>query len=114
MLQGIEAERERMARECRAREEILRTENEERARKDEARRLEIQRQEELLAGRRMGRAKTTDPSVDRAFNPGNGIQIFHYKDPGNNMIYNFIKIKQKVNTKNFILRSKLSDSRKIK
>ena len=87
VLQGIEAERERMARECRAREEILRTENEERARKDEARRLEIQRQEELLAGRRMGRAKTTDPSVDRAFNPGNGIQIFHYKDPGNLIIY---------------------------
>ena len=68
-----------MARESRARDEIMRAEMAERAMKDDARKQEIRRQEELLAGRRVGRAKTADPS---AFNPGNGIQIYHYKDPG--------------------------------
>ena len=53
--------------------------NAERLEKDWQRKLEIQRQEQLLSGR-IQRAKTEehgDPS-----GRGPGIQIYHYKDPG--------------------------------
>ena len=53
--------------------------NVERQEKDKQRKLEIQRQEQLLSGR-IQRAKTEehgDPS-----GRGPGIQIYHYKDPG--------------------------------
>ena len=53
--------------------------NAERLEKDKQRKLEIQRQEQLLSGR-IQRAKTEehgDPS-----GRGPGIQIYHYKDPG--------------------------------
>jgi len=80
-IQGIQSERNRMEREQAAREQILRREAEERQEKDMARRMEINRQEELLQGRTT-RAKTADPSyLDHMLKTGNGIQIYHYKDP---------------------------------
>ena len=65
------------------REEIMRRGQEERLAADLARKEEIRRQEELLSGRRI-RAKTTDLSVDKP--EGGGIQIYHYKDPGNSFL----------------------------
>ena len=80
-LQAIQRERERQEAEQLAREEILRRETEERERKDRARRESIRRQEELLSGRNV-RAKTTEGGMER-LQLGGGIQVYHYKDPGN-------------------------------
>lgn len=59
------------------REEIMRKSNDERLLRDQSRRLEIQRQEQLLSGR-VVRAKTEGLEAAR----GGGIQVYHYKDPG--------------------------------
>merc|ERR1719228_1208715 len=69
---------QRIEEEARKREEIMAAGNAERLEKDKQRKLEIQRQEQLLSGR-IQRAKTEehgDPS-----GRGPGIQIYHYKDP---------------------------------
>ena len=76
---AINEEKRRIEEEYRAREEIMRRGNEERLARDQARKEEIKRQEQLLSGRTV-RAKTTDPSVEDV--RGGGIQIYHYKDPG--------------------------------
>ena len=74
-------ERRRLEQESAAREQIMQKENEERERRNTARREEIKRQEQLLAGR-MVRAKTTEIAMDRLPPSGQGIQVYHYKDPG--------------------------------
>ena len=75
----ISDEQRRIEEESRAREEILRRGDDERIARDKARKEELRRQEELLSGRKT-RSKTTEPSVDDI--RGGGIQILHYKDPG--------------------------------
>lgn len=75
----INSEKQRMEEEQKLREEIMRKGNDERVEKDRARKLEIRRQEELLAGRSM-RARTEGLS-DGGWRGGGGIQVFHYKDP---------------------------------
>ena len=65
--------------EARKREEIMARGNAERLEKDKQRKLEIQRQEQLLSGR-IARAKTEE--VGDPSGRGPGIQIYHYKDPG--------------------------------
>jgi len=75
---AITTEKQRIEEEARKREEIMAAGNAERVEKDRQRKLEIQRQEQLLSGR-IVRAKTEehgDPS-----GRGPGIQIYHYKDP---------------------------------
>ncbi len=64
------------------REEILRKEREERRQKDEARKAEIRRQEEILANSRNMRSKTVDLTGRRDSLTGGGIQVYHYKDKG--------------------------------
>ena len=76
----LSADQKRIEDESRAREEILRQNDEERLARDKARRDELRRQEELLSGRKL-RSKTTEPTLDD-IRGGGGIQIFHYKDPG--------------------------------
>ena len=76
----ISEEQRRLEEEAAAREEILRRSDEERQARDKARREELRRQEELLSGRRI-RSKTTELSIDDV-RGGAGIQIYHYKDPG--------------------------------
>ena len=93
-VEEIQNERDRIERETRRREELLQVERIEREKKDKARKEEIRRQEELLSGRKM-RAKTADPSVDRLNLGPNGIQIYHYKDPGKLfgfVVYIYIKL----------------------
>ena len=68
-----------MEEEAQAREEILRRSDEERQARDKARRDELRRQEELLSGRKI-RSKTAELSAESV--RGGGIQIYHYKDPG--------------------------------
>jgi len=75
----LSADQKRIEDESRAREEILRQNDEERLARDKARRDELRRQEELLSGRKL-RSKTTEPTLDD-IRGGGGIQIFHYKDP---------------------------------
>jgi len=75
---AITTEKQRIEEEARKREAIMAAGNAERLEKDKQRKLEIQRQEQLLSGR-IQRAKTEehgDPS-----GRGPGIQIYHYKDP---------------------------------
>jgi len=75
---AITTEKQRIEEEARKRDEIMAQGNAERLEKDKQRKLEIQRQEQLLSGR-IQRAKTEehgDPS-----GRGPGIQIYHYKDP---------------------------------
>ena len=81
----INADKKFRDQEFMKREEIMRRGQEERLAADLARKEEIKRQEELLSGRRI-RAKTTDLSVDKP--EGGGIQIYHYKDPGELLFYN--------------------------
>ena len=87
--------------------------NAERVEKDRQRKLEIQRQEQLLSGR-IVRAKTEehgDPS-----GRGPGIQIYHYKDPGARDVanhditsVNFSEVEQIVkNTKKEEIRRRMS------
>lgn len=75
----IMTEKQRIENEQRMREEIMMRGNEERIAKDKARKEEIRRQEELLSGRKI-RAKTADSKLEPGFF-GEGIQVFHYKDP---------------------------------
>jgi hypothetical protein len=83
-LETLEKERQRQEAEQRAREEILAREKEERDRKDRDRRESIKRQEQLLAGSAAAASRTniaTENGDSRACN--GGIQVYHYKDPGN-------------------------------
>lgn len=75
----LSEDQKRIEEESKAREEILRRGDEERMARDKARKDELRRQEELLSGRKM-RSKTTEPTLDDI--RGGGIQIYHYKDPG--------------------------------
>lgn len=75
---AITTEKQRIEEEARKREEIMARGNAERLEKDKQRKLEIQRQEQLLSGR-IARAKTEE--VGDPSGRGPGIQIYHYKDP---------------------------------
>ena len=75
------------------REELLSKEREERRQKDEARKAEIRRQEEILANSRNMRSKTVDLTERRdSLLGGGGIQVYHYKDKGIYFIYWFSRI----------------------
>ena len=76
----ISDEQKRIEEESRAREEILRRGDEERIAVDKARKEELARQELLLSGRKI-RSKTAELSAEEV-RGGGGIQIYHYKDPG--------------------------------
>lgn len=78
-INNISNEKRRIEEESRAREEILRRGDQERIAMDKARKEELRRQEELLCGRKI-RSKTAELSVEDV--RGGGIQIYHYKDPG--------------------------------
>jgi hypothetical protein len=87
-LEVIEREKQRQEAEQRAREEILAREKEERDRKDRDRRESIKRQEQLLAGSPAAAARTTAAPQNGDFNAANGgIQVYHYKDPGNGVLH---------------------------
>ena len=75
----ITDEQRRIEEESRAREEILRRGDQERQAQDKARKEELRRQDELLSGRKI-RSKTAELSAESV--RGGGIQIYHYKDPG--------------------------------
>eukprot|EP00088_Acartia_fossae_P015955 TRINITY_DN18866_c0_g1_i1.p1 TRINITY_DN18866_c0_g1~~TRINITY_DN18866_c0_g1_i1.p1 ORF type:complete len:336 (+),score=122.81 TRINITY_DN18866_c0_g1_i1:22-1029(+) len=80
----IEQERIRIETEQRKREEILAKEREERRQKDEARKQEIMRQEQILAKSQLRnmRSKTVDLVDQRreSIPGGGGIRVYHYKD----------------------------------
>ena len=82
----IEQERIRIETEQRKREEILAKEREERRQKDEARKQEIMRQEQILAKSQLRnmRSKTVDHLDQRreSIPGGGGIRVYHYKDEG--------------------------------
>ena len=82
-LGAIQRERERQEAEQRTREEMLSRDKEERDRKDKARRESIRRQEELLSGSAAATSSKLGDE-DNYGSGGRGIQIYHYKDPGNN------------------------------
>merc|ERR1719460_1919532 len=75
---AITTEKQRIEEEARKRDEIMAQGNVERQERDKQRKLEIQRQEQLLSGR-IARAKTEE--VGDPSGRGHGIQIYHYKDP---------------------------------
>jgi len=75
----INKEKTRIEEEQRKRELLQKSANEERLEKDRTRKMEIKRQEELLAGR-TARARTEGP-YNQIPGYGGGIQVFHYKDP---------------------------------
>ena len=73
----------RIENEQRVREEIMHKGREERRQKDEARKAEIRRQDEILANSRNMRSKTVDLTGRRdSLTGGGGIQVYHYKDKG--------------------------------
>ena len=104
-LNKISEDKKRLEEESKAREEILRRGDEERMARDKARKDELRRQEELLTGRKI-RSKTTEPSIDDI--RGGGIQIYHYKDPGRQILIRTIFMRHVVRFEVFNLHLNLS------
>ena len=78
---AIQMERQRVESAEQARENLMKAENEERERRNLERKETIRRQTDLLAGSRRGSRPQALPPAHNAQNQG--IQVLHYKDPGN-------------------------------